>query len=79
MTVFNLWVEGYGANEGIFPAQFLGAYEADTFAQAIGKWNAEKNANGEYGHLTHNLTNDTWAAWGCRIFDNEQDARKNYG
>lgn len=64
MARHSLWVEGYAATGEHGAARFLGTYEADTFSEAVQKWNAEKNSKNTYG---------------CRIFDNERSARRSFG
>lgn len=78
MPKYTLWVEGYAATGDHGEAMFLGTYGADTFDDAVQKWNTEKNAKNNYGELKqHN--DGTWTVWGCRIFDNERSARRSFG
>ena len=72
MTTFNIWCEGYLATgtEGI-PAKavFIGTIEAETFQQACDK----RFSGNQYYDA------DRRTYFGCRLFDNEQDARKTFG
>jgi len=73
MPKFDIWVEGYEVTGNKSEARLVGTAEADTFAEAcaalmsLPPWN-DGNFNPE--QLTY---------WGCRLFDNEPDARKAYG
>lgn len=72
MKKFNLWMEGYRATCEECDATYLGEYEAESFEDACNAYAQDKG-----------VTLDTYAGrisnWGCRIFDNEADARKSYG
>lgn len=77
---YTLWVEGYLATGEHGVAQCLGAWDADTFSDAVGAWNQAENPGGrKYGTLKYNAARDEWSVWGCVIFDNEEDARRNFG
>lgn len=79
---FDIWTEGYLATgmEGIpARAQKLASnVEADNFIDAVKKWyKSEPNASSRFGDLC--IRDNKAYIWGCRIFDNETDARKSYG
>lgn len=79
---FDIWTEGYIATgmEGIpARAQKLASnIEAESFIEAAKKWyRSEPNASSRFGDL--DVRNGIVYLWGCRLFDNEQDARKVYG
>jgi len=76
---FTLWVEGYAATGEHGTARYLGMAEADSFNEAVLKWNKEHNADGRWGNLGYSLNHDRYSLWGCRIYDNEKDARKAFG
>jgi len=78
LRTFTLWVEGYAATMEHGTAMRLGDYEAETFDEAVQKWNSERNAKKTYGELEQR-DDGTWTVWGCRIFDNEAAARKSFG
>jgi hypothetical protein len=73
MTAFKIWMEGYLATgmEG-FPATavFIGTIEAETFQQACDKL---------FSHHDKYYDPERRTVYGCRLFDNEQDARKTFG
>lgn len=72
MAQFTIWSEGYHVNEGRFPAFCLGEFTADTFAQACKKAAIHRDMESLFD--AQRLT-----VWGCRLFDNEMDARKSFG
>lgn len=67
-----VWMEGYQCTGESSKAQLVGiVYEVDSFKAACEK-------------LAEQLPERSWGAdrstiWGCRLFDNEADARKSYG
>lgn len=73
---YALWAEGYVATIDRGDATYLGTYEADTFDDAVRMWIID--TKGTYGKV-EKQADGTWTRWGCRIFDNEHDARRAYG
>ena len=75
---FQVWSEGYLATgmDGIREkARMLAEVEADSFQDACDRLcsdQAWQRQNGNYN--AERLT-----VWGCRLFDNEADARKSFG
>ena len=70
---YNVWMEGFrlsGEGEQA-QAEFVGAVEANSFQEACDKVCLARYA-GIYD--TQHRT-----VWGCRLFDNESDARKSFG
>ncbi|AMU26584.1 Uncharacterised protein [Mycobacteroides abscessus] len=78
MTLYTLWCEGYAATGEHGRARSLGTWAAESFDSAVELWNATKNRNSMYGNLVHH-ENGSWTLWGCRLFDNEADARRAFG
>ncbi len=78
MKVWEIWTEGYliSGMEGIpEPAKKIGEIEAETFQQAcdaICSSTAWQKSHGNYNR-------DKLTVWGCRLFDNEADARRLFG
>ncbi|EBF8123335.1 hypothetical protein ACVY1S_002049 [Salmonella enterica subsp. enterica] len=72
MMKYQIWSEGYEATGNSGSAELLGEVEADDFASACSALfegtDREKYFNKQ--RLTY---------WGCRLFDNEQDAKKSFG
>ncbi len=72
---YNIWIEGVldtGMEGCPLPASLLGEVEAETFQEACDKIALEKRLLGLYNP-------DHRTIWGCRMFDNEIDARKSFG
>lgn len=71
MKRWEIWAEGYRATGHGEGAVLLGTATADTFDEAVRAFTFSmpyvRNEDG------------VWTYWGCRIFDNEQDARKAFG
>lgn len=82
MKHYDIWIEGYLATgmEGI-PARahmIASNIEANSFIEAVKKWyKSEPDASYRYGDLI--IRNGVASLWGCRLFDNEKDARKSFG
>lgn len=66
---WEIWREGYRVTGNEATAEKVGEEEAETFAEACAKLYE--------GIDTFNSVRLT--DWGCRLFDNENDARKNFG
>lgn len=71
---FSLWMEGAACNGSKSKALFLGEYDAETFNDAVISYFGTLSDVDKYYISTSKLT-----YWGCRIFDNEEDARKSFG
>lgn len=76
MAQFEVWTEGYRCTGDIGTAQFHGKFEGETFRDAVYKYvetlsddSKSSFKDNEYG----------MRFWGCEFFDNEKDARKNFG
>lgn len=69
---FQVWMEGFHVMEGRGKAEFLGTYEGETFQEACQKATDAHPGLGNYNKEENSI-------WGCRLYDNEIDARKNYG
>lgn len=66
---FEVWSEGYAATEECSKAVFHGMVYAESFrAACIEKFRYNNTFNSE--RLT---------LWGCKLFNNEADARKLFG
>lgn len=69
MPIFHIWSEGYVVSGDSDCARCQASIEAETFRDAC-KMYYGGNKYFDAERLTY---------WGCRLFDNEQDARKAYG
>ena len=79
---YDIWIEGYLTTgmEGI-PAKarcLATGAEGDSFWDAVSKWyNSIPDVKHKYGELS--FKGNDIALWGCRLFDNEEDARRSFG
>jgi hypothetical protein len=69
---FQIWREGYESTGEHGTATYFGTWLAESFDQAV------KYAN-ELRNLGAEKTGNHWIVWGCRLFDNEKDARLSFG
>ncbi len=70
---YNVWIEGFAIDRDRGAAQYLGSIEAETFKDACVKVLLNNNWEMIYYDGLHNTY------WGCNFYDNEIDAKKNYG
>lgn len=69
MQQWDIWVEGYQATGDRGVAQRVATVSAPSFKEACDKY-FEKDPLYTKERLTY---------WGCKLFDNESDARKSFG
>jgi len=74
MRKYEVWMEGHGAQGNAAGAHLVGKYMASDFAEACRLAFTEDD-----GSLDELFNPDTLTYWGCGLFDNEMDARRNYG
>jgi hypothetical protein len=72
MTKFQIWSEGYQASGDYSDANYFATVEAETFQEACDKYFVTEEHKKFYDPKT--LT-----YWGCKLFDNETDARRSFG
>jgi len=72
--MYDIWMEGYccTVNEGV--AQFICQVEACSFQEACDKADTQGKFAG-FGIYD----NKRLSLWGCKLFDNEDAARKTFG
>jgi len=70
--LFEIWSEGYCAQGNSADASLVECIEADTFEQACDKLHPPADCREVNGRKEYYI-------WGCRLFDNEYDARKHFG
>lgn len=70
-----IWSEGYIVTGEHGEVHFEGEFEAPSFDTAVQLF-LEKNP---YLKAYHSFSNGSHRIWGCRLFDNEKDARKSFG
>ena len=73
MKTYHVWAEGYRANGDRANAHLIGSIESDSFE------NACNTLIRICGMDDHNWDKEKLTYWGCRLFDNEIDARKTFG
>lgn len=76
---YQIWAEGYlvsGMEGKPIKAQFLGEFMATSFIDAVEKY---KEAICIPDRKLISITDSGASFWGCRLFDNEADARKSFG
>jgi len=76
MKVWTLWEEGYVITGNSSRAKFLGNFEAETFEEACDMYAATLP---DEDRERHYKKEPYPAYWGCRIYDNEYDARFTFG
>lgn len=78
MQEFEIWSGGYAATGGSSGAIFHGKQKAESFNEACDIF---FKGNSNYGLLLDGRDMKTLirAYWGCRLFDNEADARRSFG
>ena len=91
MKTFEIWMEGFAATGESGTAQKIGEAEGETFEEAVMAFTQPEDVVSKYDHKvivskgdTLNLDKDhdgklKLSIWACRLFDNEQDARKSFG
>lgn len=72
---WTIWGEGYRATGEHGDATFMGTEYAVSFDEAVQKLKAWY-PNPE---LFRRRDDGTWTYWACKLYDNETDARRNYG
>jgi len=77
MRTFEIWSEGYRATGEAATATCHGTFEGATFTEAVQRYLETLGQENRAFYRQHN--DGTWTCWGCRLFDNEADARKAFG
>lgn len=73
MKLYEIWAEGYAVTGGCSGATLLGRELGDNFKDACRRL-AKKDAEFDYYFDEQRMT-----YWGCKLFDNEIDARQRFG
>ena len=73
-----VWKEGYDASGNHCSAQHLFDTNGISLNEVVKKF-VEGITDDSKKDWRFDKENDVWRNWGCRIFDNEVDARKLYG
>ena len=73
VKTYEIWAEGYcTTGDGLCKAQLIGEQKATSFQEACDIFFADEKHKGYYNSLKRSY-------WGWRLYDNEDDARKNFG
>jgi len=68
---YDIWMEGFDFSiDESAMASFVETIEADSFQEACDKCKLAQSRD---------YNSELLSYWGCKLFDNEQDARKNFG
>jgi len=73
---YSLWMEGFSVTGNSSIAQYLGEFEGNSFNDACDNWSKTIARPDLYEPGTDERRP---SYWGCKIFDNEMDARKSFG
>lgn len=83
MNKYTIWSEGYLATgmEGIpMRAHCIASnVEGETFVDAVKNWYNKDPKGNEHNYGELSIRNGVPCLWGCKLFDNEADARKSFG
>lgn len=74
---FQIWVEGYSCTGQYQGAKFLGTSEGVDFNAAVRKFIFKEHL--DFDDIKYDEDGGFWSRWGCRLYDNEKDARKAFG
>jgi hypothetical protein len=68
---YDIWLEGFEFSiDESATASFIETVEAESFQEACDKCKLSNDSLYNSKNLTY---------WGCKLYDNENDARKNFG
>ena len=73
MKLYEIWSEGYRCTGDSGEAMLHGRIKADTFKEACIAFALKDRRFNPY------FNPETMTYWGCRLFDNERNARKSFG
>lgn len=73
MEKYEIWLEGFSITGSHGKAECLGIYEGETFEKAC------ETALEHEGYDMDFYNDKTNTYWGCRLFDNEGQARASFG
>jgi len=73
LDAFEIWIEGFQIQGNSSEAMFLGTSRGNNFEEACKSF----VENNESFKKSYNPEDNTY--WGCRLFNNEVDARKSFG
>ena len=71
---YAVWMEGYCTQGNSSKAKMIGMSRADSFQEACEVAYTDKD-----GKVDELFDPERLTYWGCRLFDNEREARKSFG
>ena len=77
MKKIEIWEEGFACTGQSEKAKLIGVYEANDFNDAV-KAHIEAHPELKVNQL-YDYDGKYHSIWACRLFDNETDARKEFG
>lgn len=75
LQVFQIWREGYSCTGDNSKASLIATIEAANFDEACLQYCPRIDEP----PFIYDAESKTWSFWGCRLFDNETDARAAFG
>jgi len=76
--IYSIWREGYICTGGSSTASLLDNIKANSFDEAVEIYK-EKNPRNTIERVDSYPRSSNWSDWGCRLFDNEKQARETFG
>lgn len=85
---WEIWIEGYAVSGNISTASFIGKATGETFEEACRNFREPENIVAPQGGvvitkrgtgLNLDFSYGYPSIWGCRLFDNEAEARESFG
>lgn len=76
--LYNIWSEGYRVTGNEGKAHYIDSSYGASFQEACDKFFSKfskKELNERFG----GYSSESLSVWGCKLFDNETDARKSFG
>ena len=73
MKTYDIWSEGYRIMCEQGRAHLMGTAQGNSFREAC------VNFFASYKEPVDNFNEERLTHWGCKLFDNEADAKKNFG
>ena len=71
MQEYQIWVEGYSVTGNSSGAQMIGTAQGNSFLEAL--------STVEDKHGIKYLEDGTPNIWGCRLYDNHEQAARSFG
>lgn len=80
LPLWHVWSEGYAATGEHGTAYLVGTINAETFNEACRRLHEIKGGERMLGRFTPERQDGRPPMyWGCRLYDNEEDARRMFG